>query len=638
MRGWDTLAVVVGAAILVGCPNGGRDLETDTDLLGDPAFVFCHDPDTDDPQLDRWCGLVREAPERVCPELHRVCAEHVPDFDTDTDAGQNPSAGCGGQGAGAPRAPQPPPPPPLDPAGGLAATAVQLVGWTVALLVAVAALGLLALAVRAVLGWLSGRSPAPQAPPAEPDEVVLVQEAPEAVPETPSGDQLAAARRALEEGRLEEATLLARGAALRALGEAGVLRIHRSRTDREYVRALRRDGDRQEALREVLRAVEEVRWAGRPVEISRARTAVEAAARLVGSMAPVLLAALTLLLATPARAQQDYDFDGDAALQPLYARWGFDAAWRLRTLRTVDRDTDVLVLDRFEVATSPEDEEALLAWVEQGGLLVLAGPLEALPALGTLEPVAGGPLRVDRRARTAGLARPRFPGGVDHAWSEARGEAWVVVDAPDGIARVVVQALSLGQGGVLAFSDPDLLTNGALILPDNRTFLGGSPWVGVDLALWRLADRPRLELATVAGPAGGANPFSAMADARLLPLVLQLLLVLAVAALWRGWPFAPLRDPPSEGRLAFADHARALGRRFLRAGATRHVASAQARLWMGRLGPVALRAAAERHGYPPEAARALVARVRALAEAPEGPDTPEDLKTTEELWRITRSR
>jgi len=50
---------------------------------------------------------------------------------------------------------------------------------------------------------------------------------------------------------------------------------------------------------------------------------------------------------------------------------------------------------------------------------------------------------------------------------------------------------------------------------------------------------------------------------------------------------------------------------------------------------VALQAAAERHGYDVAGARDLIARVQALADDPDGRDHPSDLKTVEELWRIT---
>lgn len=643
MRRWF---LALAAATLVGCPAA-----VDTDEGVDPAvldesFRFCHDAELDLPEreLDAWCDLLDEAPEEQCPGLREACAAR----EDDTDPGPPPSSGCGGQGGGSgsvepPEAPQAPtrPAPSSELDLTLAEGFVSIVRWTVAFLVAAVLVGLLYLLVRVLVRWFGNRrvedAPTPERPAVQ---VTVAVPDPDEVPDAPVGDLLSGARAALAAGRLEDAVLLARGASLRSLGNAGRLRLHRSRTDREYVRALRREKELQGHLRAVVRAVEDVRWGGRRVSAEVAAAAVEAASRVIAPTA-VLFLVLGALLALPGTARADeYALDGAAALPSVFERYGFEVSWRLRTVQSVDDSVDVLVLDTWDVVLEEDDGVVLRQWVEDGGLLVVSGLPPGFPELGTLEtwPRVEADLRVHRHARDAGLGLPRLPGHApDHVFRDGDARALVVADAASGDAAVIASLYKVGRGAVVAVSDSRVFRNGFFLAPANVTFVGGLPWAIQDMGWVDLPPEPRLELVTIGGSPSGGSPLGAMANARLLPFVLQLLLLLAVVALWRGWPFGPLRDPPSEGRLLFAEHAEALGRRLRRVGASRHVASTHADLWLRRLGPVALQAAAERHGYSPEQARDLVSRARALADDPDGPDGPGDLDTLEELWRITKS-
>jgi hypothetical protein len=72
--------------------------------------------------------------------------------------------------------------------------------------------------------------------------------------------------------------------------------------------------------------------------------------------------------------------------------------------------------------------------------------------------------------------------------------------------------------------------------------------------------------------AGAQTPIESLQQARLTPVVVQLFVLLGLLLLWKGRAFARLRDPPSEARRAFADHARALGLAYGRSRASRHVA------------------------------------------------------------------
>jgi hypothetical protein len=114
-----------------------------------------------------------------------------------------------------------------------------------------------------------------------------------------------------------------------------------------------------------------------------------------------------------------------------------------------------------------------------------------------------------------------------------------------------------------------------------------------------------------------------------------MLVTWALFGLWRGWPFAPLRDPPEEGRLEFAEHVQALGTRWFRLGASRYALVQTARLWLARLGASGLQLAARRAGRTSAQAAAWVAGLQALVDDPQGPDDPSDLERMEELWKVT---
>ena len=146
------------------------------------------------------------------------------------------------------------------------------------------------------LGWLRRRERAPDSLVVE---VHAAEDEPIAgdddLPDLPEDELLAHARRALEAGQLDEAVIYARGAALRRCARHGWLRLHRARTDREYLRKLRGQPDTQANVRTVLDAVEDHRWAGRQLTEDGARGAVEAAARVL-SLALAALLCVGLLL------------------------------------------------------------------------------------------------------------------------------------------------------------------------------------------------------------------------------------------------------------------------------------------------------------------------------------------------------
>jgi hypothetical protein len=67
-----------------------------------------------------------------------------------------------------------------------------------------------------------------------------------------------------------------------------------------------------------------------------------------------------------------------------------------------------------------------------------------------------------------------------------------------------------------------------------------------------------------------------MAHAQLTPFLAQAVLVLLIAALWRGYPFGRPRTPKLSSRRAFIEHVRALGHAYGDARASRFALAAYA--------------------------------------------------------------
>jgi hypothetical protein len=192
-----------------------------------------------------------------------------------------------------------------------------------------------------------------------------------------------------------------------------------------------------------------------------------------------------------------------------------------------------------------------------------------------------------------------------------------------------------GMGAVVLVSDAALLRNAALISAANRQFLTDLPEFGAVDGFWSVRPTRRLALALAVGRADD-NPFRSIANLRLLPFVLHLLLLWGLAAWWRGMPFATPREPLAAGRRAFAEHARALGRGWMAAGGVRHAASAFAKLWIGRLDRKGVEHAAVRRGYPLKRAADFADAVADLAAHPDGPPRGDEARVVEELWNVTR--
>lgn len=601
-----------------------RAAEPPTDEVLGEGFPFCTEAGRGGPEVLRLCPLLEGLPEDRCPGLRQTCAGETPP--PQESAGCNQPPGGSGDPDGIAGAPEAPPQelPELD-LGDWAEWLGAVTRWGAAFLVAALVLLLLRVAWRTFARPAAAPGPAPAAP------VVADEPTVEELPVAPVADVLSAARAALAAGRYDEVVALARGASLKHLAETGRLALHRARTDREYVRAARRAGADGDLLRTVTAAREASLFGRRPVDEGVARAVLAAAERLVAAAALVCFA----VGASDAHAGDPrYGPSGDAALPLVLQAWGHTVTWRLRSLDDLSAETDVLVLDL--AAVGPTDEQLLHVreWVEGGGVLWVAGA----PSVGfdELGPIDVGPCQPEIDPGFGALDTPQT--------SRPEGPVWALAPSPIvwcSAGGAAAQVLHLGEGVVVAFADDEWLLNGAFVDPGTERFVGDLLHVGRVVDAWPTNDPPHVELATLAStraPSDGSNnPFRSVANARLLPFVLQLLLAGAVLGAWRGWPFSPLRAPEEDGRRRFSEHVRALGTRLSRGRASGVAARSLARYWHARLGAAGLVLAAQRAGLSREAAAAFAREVEARAGG-EGARSASDHEFMEELWSITRGR
>lgn len=651
-------AALLGLAVLLaGCPSVPEPVADDDrvetalpDPVADPAFAFCHEAEADADQAAAWCPLLAELPAGTCPGLEATCASGRFEAEAGGCAGWQggegggdyqlspapeatdpwrPRDGCGGEGCASPE---------VAGCGAAASWVDGALRWGLAILVA----GVVVVLARVLLG-AAGWLPAPTTPTRSPVEVDVQPEGivgDDDLPALPEDVLLDQARAALDAGRLGDAVVLARGAALRRLARRGLLRLHRARTDREYLDGVAELAEVRAALGVVLGAVEALRWAGRGLTAERARDAVSAAGRIVA------VALVALAIVPTAHAGRPFAPYGDAALRELLEARGYEPVDAVRRVADVDPSIDVVVLDLVVVQPAEEEWPALLDWVGDGGLLVVGGdPVGRVPGLGTHARYGAAVEHVQPGSwiRRAGIDPPVWPAGPTYWWCGSRGRPLALVPpgtpllddgARDCHAPTVVVATPVGLGWVVGIADPRVLRNAGLAAEANRRFLLAALRPPADEDAWELPHRPRVLLATSAAQAV-RTPVQAVLSARLLPFVLQLCVFWVLLAAWRGWPMLPLRDPDGPDRSDLLDHVRALARHWELSDGARYAASVYAGLWWRRLGPDGLRAAAVRSGLAPAAADALVQRVDDLLHAPERRPDDDPFELMEALWQTT---
>nr|WP_240807427.1 DUF4350 domain-containing protein [Polyangium spumosum] len=387
--------------------------------------------------------------------------------------------------------------------------------------------------------------------------------------ETDVARLLARARVAAQRGAFGPAIDDVYAALLRRLDGDGLIEIHASRTNGDYVRTLRRD--RPEIASDVRTIVADVE----SVQFGSRAPSAEAFARIHDRVVPLVsraLSALAVLLGLSATLscgrvaaldESDGAFRGDTspsgthALGAVLGAYGIDLRHRRDPLDKLPDEDDATLVLLPDLDLSASDLRRLQSWVEAGGDLVIAGAAD-LPAWtgASLEP---DPVVADDIAPTT---RYEYQFGAI-LLSLPPGPTLTLTDAQRMLVRgegAYASFKQLGDGRVIVLADDKLFTNVALTAGDNAAFL---------ISLFRPLHR-EVELCDGWTSLGADTPLDTLGRARLLPILLQLFLLLGLYFLWQGRAFGVLRDPPANRRRAFSDHVRALGLAFARAGASRH--------------------------------------------------------------------
>ncbi|WP_441288366.1 DUF4350 domain-containing protein [Sorangium sp. KYC3313] len=554
------------------------------DALEDDRYRFCHEADYPlTPDEHAWCPIIAGSSD-VCPELPAACK--LPPVELSRSA----APGRGGRGAsgkhragGAPvdRGPseddrrRPWPEMRVDLSGMSFFASVLFIGLLVVFFGGV---------IHALLkNLLRDRAPADEAKEERaPARGPTPEDTAKREVETDVQRLLARARSHAARGDHARAIDDAYAALLRRLDGDGLIEIHPSRTNGDYVRSLRERPDLRGAMRSIVRDVEGVQFGVTPPSEPIFRAVMDRVVPLVSRALALALVAFGLsaaLSCTPHGGGDEGGGDrspsGTQAVLEVLEEQGFKARRRGEALTAPDRALALVVLPGAAIDDATWKD--LFAWVsDEGGTLFLAG-LPRLP-----DEVELG-LRVAQDAETStalaadwsrGLRASLPPGKrlVDAAGDEPE-ELYMITRGESFSTAGVVRRL--GQGKVIVVADDRLVSNVSLAAPDNAKLF---------LDLLRFAPyATEVELVDEWTGVGAETPFAAVRDANLWPVIAQLFLLLALLYLWKGSAFARLRDPPAAGRRAFADHARALGLAYRRARASRHAAGLYASWALDRL-------------------------------------------------------
>lgn len=607
---------MIGAALLwgvlaVGAADPLVQDQIDLDarrILADDAYGFCHDdqyPLT--PAEALWCPYVDEAVGR-CPSFAKACEapqaslRGMGRFSTrvveeeESKKGQRRGKGGGpGRSAESSKPPEPEEPATMPSLGGLA----EILFW-----------GMLAVAVFALFIAIvrnlgpSRRDEEEQAlPPTGDEEAQSAVAAARAAMETDVERLLALAERAAARADYAAAVDFAHAALLRRLDHDGLIRLHHSRTNGDYIRDLRAHPELRDPVRDALRKIDRAQFGtvapdgGAFAEIvQRVRTLVRAGAG--GVVALMLFLSLWACTDGGSSERKSYPWStspsGSDAVVTLLQRQGHSVEYESGTLTDPPEGhgTTLVVLQDAEI--SDDEWDALGPWVfDEGGTLVVAS--------GVVPPFVDG-IAVEHEL----LDEEPSPLVVGETF---RSQYPVpLVFAPQGRLLSVTPTMPVllerdgkpyavrreyGAGRVIVLADDDIFTNASIAMGDNAVFVTallsetGTKTVLVDA--WTSA--------------GADNPLESIRRSHMTPVMLQLLALLGLLYLWRGIPFGRGRDPAPPSRRSFTQHARAMALQYAKGRARGHAASAYAGWALERL----------RDRYPTAARGGLHALAQTLA-------------------------
>jgi len=419
---------------------------------------------------------------------------------------------------------------------------------------------------------------------------------------------LARADQLTARGELQAALQLYLAASLRALDKRGAVRLAKDRTNGEYVRGCS-DPSAKPALREIVREVDRVQFGGEDATQDAVGRAAHRAVAIVRAL-PVAMMLLVIMVCSlgcsgasvPKPRVAGDDPAGDELVRDVLTRQAItvgslETALSSMPLPHPGERTAAVIVDMDRTVIDDETREHLAAWVEEGGVLVLAGfPPSWLKDYGAGRASSSGPHKLTARRL---LARAVAPGSGEENDDEedateesaiySRTEEHGEVISGDGLklggpseriawfddGTTYAAVLTRGRGFVLGIVTNELLTNAGLARPGNAALL---------VAILASTSRTEMRFADADdGVSPPSTPIAAMLRAGLgmglgHALVFTLVLFLAVGTrLSRPRPAAPPR------RRAFAEHVEAVGALYARARSAPHALTAYARFADERL-------------------------------------------------------
>lgn len=472
---------------------------------------------------------------------------------------------------------------------------------------------------------------------------------------------LARAKALAARGDYPAATHDVYAALLRYLDHSELLKLHPSKTNGDYQRALTQHPALRDALRDSVKTVEKSQFGGAPPDEAAFRRSLSLVEPLVTRVLVMLLylcfgslVALPLVgcdTSGPSGRTGTADWgalaDGSGAgfrvLKTLLEQRGVRVDNHRGRISAMAPDVDAMVIyDRTQLV--PSDWENMNRWVTAGHHLVIAGDPRGAAHFGveTGPETCAAPLSPGRAY--SGIRRTDAEPYADPATVSGEASSFLLIsdEGSDFVPLIncgeqpIALWRPIGLGTLTILADADLLSNASLAAGDNALLFTGA-----------LPSPPaRMVFAGGLVGAGAGSPLQSLANARLNLVLVQIALLLAALYWAKGAAFAKRRDPETGERREFLEHIEAIGRVFARGRAASHALNLyaswalerlHARIRPGsRLSVIELGAAiAERTG------RKQGDVVRVLAEAASSrdrrgqvSDPAEDLRTLKELEQL----
>ena len=537
------------------------------DELGKEQYFFCHDqryPLAEDET--EWCPIVGGVSSR-CPGLPDACKQPpAPAF----ASGRRSFGGWGhgskhGQGSTKPvEEVEEPRVVRLPMLGGLG----QVLMW---LLLGAAVVGLAYAIVKNVRMGEKSSADEEEAPPSDAPAIAERQQGPI---ETDVERLLARAKAAAAKGNHKQAIDYAYAALLRRLDGDGLIRIHSSRTNGDYVRDLRERPELRTEVRAVVRDVERVQFGTTEADAASFQSVLGRVVPLVARQLAIVFLAIGIFSCVGDSGGHRGRFDdspsGLNAVREVLKASGFEPTHRLQPLDKLTDDDELIVL----LPGAPVDKDnwpRLLEWVKKGGSVVVATGDKYIPpwlgvAMSTMKAtvhdadVGKGFQMPPLHVSIPELHRLELEGDNIATLLDRKGApyaAWV----------------GHGRGTIVVLADSYLMTNASLVAADNATFV---------VHLLAMLSK-KVQFCDELTGASSPSPMASVARGKLAPFLGQVAFLLILFFIYKGAAFGTLRDPPAMSRRSFVEHARALGLQYAKARAKRHAFSMYAGYALDRL-------------------------------------------------------